>query len=38
MYAVLQFYVTMKQELREYSPMLKFFALKAVVYVPYSLD
>ena len=31
MYAVLQFYVTMKQELREYSPMLKFFAVKAVV-------
>ena len=38
MYAVLQFYVTMKQELRVYSRMLNVFAVKAVVYVPYSLD
>lgn len=35
MYAVLQFYVTMKQELREYSPMLKFFAVKAVVFLTF---
>lgn len=35
MYAVLQFYVTMKVELAPYQPMLKFFAVKAVVFLTF---
>lgn len=35
MYAVLQFYVTMKTELSPYQPMLKFFAVKAVVFLTF---
>lgn len=35
MYAVLQFYVTMKVELGPYQPMLKFFAVKSVVFLTF---
>lgn len=35
MYAILQFYVTMKVELAPYQPMLKFFAVKAVVFLTF---
>lgn len=35
MYAVLQFYVTMKEPLSPYKPMLKFFAVKSVVFLTF---
>jgi len=35
MYAVLQFYVTMKEELSPYKPLMKFFAVKAVVFLTF---
>ena len=35
LYGLMQFYVTMKEELKPYDPLLKFFAVKAVVFLTF---